>query len=499
MNRAIAQSVAKNTTVMMFSQVVTWASSFVLMLYLPRYLGSETYGQLFLAISLTAIFQIVIEFGGGYFIAKEVSRDAEQVPVLLSNSVAIRFLLWFAGFILLLWISVSLGYSQTVIALIYILGFSKLWEALGKVFYSTYQGLEMMRYPAVGAMVERVTVTGLSVLALLMGANVVVIAILMALSTLLNFAVLSTLMKKIVPYLRFPKKEEMLRIARASVPYFVWMICSVIYYRIDAVMLSLMTPAVVVGWYGAAYRFFDVLMFLPSIFSLALLPALSKLWNNDHYALAMTTQKSLQFIIFAGIPVSIGVYAFSQEIIEFFFGAAEYGPSILLLKIFSTGLLLVYIDFVLGTALFAADRQRQWTLTAFCAMLLNPLLNYFFIPFTQVHTGNGGIGAAIATVVTEFFVMVMALTFLPQTVVQKSTCEFLYKSFAAGMLMVGTLWLLQGTGVPWFLTGAIALAVYLAGLMTLNAIDSSELNFLRSFFSYKNLKSLVLLSKEHQS
>ena len=79
MSQEIARSIARNTGVMMFSQVITWMSSFVLMLFLPRYLGSEEYGRLYLAISIALIAQMVIEYGGPYFLAKEVScsRDGE--------------------------------------------------------------------------------------------------------------------------------------------------------------------------------------------------------------------------------------------------------------------------------------------------------------------------------------------------------------------------------------------------------------------------------------
>lgn len=484
---------------MIVSQSITWASSFALMLFLPRYLGSEEYGKLFLAISMTTIFQMIVEFGGGYYIAKEVSREKDKISVMVSNSIAFRFVVWLLGFVALMWLAVMIGYAPNVIAVIYILGFSKLWEGVGKVYHSTCQGLEMMHYPAISAIVERIVVTSFSIAALLLGADVVTIAVIMALSTLLNFFILSKLMKSRVPYLWVPQMTEMSRIARASIPYFMWMMFSVVYYRIDAVMLSLMTPENVVGWYGAAYRFFDVLMFLPSIYSMALFPLLSKLWTSKQDAVAVTTQKSLQFIVLAGIPISVCVFAFSHQIIDLFFGISGYAPSVLLLRIFSVGLLLVYIDFVLGTALFASDRQRQWTATAFFAMLLNPVLNYFLIPFTQSNEGNGGIGAALATLLTEFFVMLMALRFLPRSVFRDADPNFLYKGCIAGALMIVTLWVFNESDIHWLLTAFVSIVVYGAGLLNLRAIEPEELNFFRSFFSIKNLKNLFVLPKESRT
>src|SRR6266404_2680946 len=89
-----ATSITKNTTVMMTSQMITWISSFILMMFLPRYLGSDEYGRLYLAISITMIFQIIIEFGGNYSIPKEVSRHPERAPALAANFIGLRVLLW---------------------------------------------------------------------------------------------------------------------------------------------------------------------------------------------------------------------------------------------------------------------------------------------------------------------------------------------------------------------------------------------------------------------
>src|ERR1043166_4872390 len=102
MRLGVATSITKNTTVMMSSQLITWVSSFVLMMFLPRYLGSEEYGRLYLAISVGMIFQIIIEFGGSYFIPKEVSRYPERAASLATNFTGIRSVLWVCSIIFMM-------------------------------------------------------------------------------------------------------------------------------------------------------------------------------------------------------------------------------------------------------------------------------------------------------------------------------------------------------------------------------------------------------------
>jgi O-antigen/teichoic acid export membrane protein len=494
-----ATSIAKNTTVMMTSQMITWGSSFVLMLFLPRYLGSADYGRLYVAISLTMIFQILIEFGGPYYVAKEVARVSENAPPLVVNTIVLRSCIWAFSLLAMIVITIVAKYSPTVTALILILGVAKLWEGIGRLMQSCFQGLEKMQYQAAGAITERVFVTVTGVAALLLGGNSVVIAVLMAISTLLNASVLGKYMRRFIPRLPRPSVSEARRLLKAGTPYFLQTVFAIIYYRVDAVMLSLMVPENVVGWYGAAYKFLDVLMFLPAIFSAAVFPVLSRLHSdssNDH---ATVASKSLNFLIVTGIPLSIGVFAFSQEIIHLFFGVGEYEPSILLLQIFSVGMILVYIDFILGAALFASDRQRQWTIVALCAVFINPLLNYFMIPFAQMNFANGGIGAALATLITEFFVMTMGLLLMPKNLLDQGHLSVQLKAIISGCIMAVALFIVRRADVPWIIQMCLGSGVYIGSLFSLKAFSVSEITFLREFFTVQNLRSIFALGKRRSA
>lgn len=54
--------------IMLIQQLATWTATFVLMLLLPRYLGPVDFGRLYLAMSVAAICQIVVNFGASYSI-----------------------------------------------------------------------------------------------------------------------------------------------------------------------------------------------------------------------------------------------------------------------------------------------------------------------------------------------------------------------------------------------------------------------------------------------
>jgi O-antigen/teichoic acid export membrane protein len=460
MTTSASQSIAKNTTLMFASQIITWGSSFVLMLFLPRYLGTEEYGRLFLAISVTTIFEMIVQFGAQYHIAKEVALSHDDAPDLFVNSVVIRTLLWFLSMIATALFVYFAGYPQMTTNLILILAGSKLWEGIATVARACFQGFERMAPPAVSVVLERLFLMGAGLVALFMGGSSMTIAIVMAVSTLLRGITLMISLPRIIPALPGVDWTRISALVRHGMPYFLWSVFAVVYYRIDAVMLSLMTPDAVVGWYGAAFRIFDILMFFPSIYTTALLPVIARLSRNAHKDLFHTMRNSLEFMLIAGIPIATLVYTFADDMVPFLFGAEGFSASVIIIKLFCLGLVFVYIDFVLGAGAIASDKQRQWSIVALAAIPVNIGLNYLLIPYYQSTSGNGGIGAAIATLATEIFVMGWAIKLLPRNLLRFSWVQAAGRSISAALIMVGVIDYLRATGLNWTMIAAIGVALY---------------------------------------
>lgn len=501
MNEDIAKSVARSTTSMFGQQIITWGSSFILMIFMPRYLGPVDYGRLYLAQMISGMFLIMIEYDGRYGIAKRISRDKENTAQILSNSMSFRAVIWVAAFIGMMTMAFLIGYPTPVKILLVIMGLEMLWLAAKSVLVGSFLGHEKMQYTSMGAIAERSFIAVFGVTALLLGANVIAVAVIIVTGTFINFLIClkhsRVMLAERLPRVKWDQSRTLIK---EGVPYLLWALFGVIYYRIDALMLSLFTPEKVVGWYAAAFRFFDILAFLPSIYSLAILPILSKLYGKENMMLARTTQKSQEFILIAGIPLSIGVFAFAQNIIALFFGLENYGPSVLNLQIFSVGLVLIYVDIVLGTAVIACDKQRQWAAASFVAILINVTLNYFMIPYTQSAYGNGGIGAALATLITEFFIMMTAISILPKELFSPSSVPISLKAIGAGILMGGAIWLMRATQpFPWVAQIVVAAIVYITALILMRAFNDREIAFAKRFLTKDNLRGAFIPHKGSKS
>jgi hypothetical protein len=330
------------------------------------------------------------------------------------------------------------------------------------------------------------------------GAGSVEVAIIMTIGAFINLVICIKFVPLIVnriPPFRFDTSYHLLKY---SLPYFMWSIFAVIYYRIDAVMLSTMTSEEVVGWYGGAYRFFDIIMFLPAIFTTVVFPIFSKLWGDKGNNLVNTFQQSLKFILLAAIPICVLFFYYSAHLVSLFYGLEEYEPSIIVLQIFSIGIILIYVDFILGSAILATDRQRLWAFVGLVAILINIGLNFLLIPYTQESMGNGGVGAAITTLFTELFIMIAAFIMLPNSYFKNFKLSIPLKCIGSGVIMFATIWYLNSLGIFWMLQATAGFGVYALMVISLRVINKNELQFMREFFTWQNINSIISIKKKEQ-
>ncbi len=474
---------------MLVAKVITWTSSFLLLLYLPRYLGSENYGSLYLAISISMMLSIFIDFGGRFLIPKEVAKNKNYTGSLVVSYVGMRLFLWVIAMIAIMGFAYFVEYSRTVKFLILILGIAKLWEGVHKALRGGFQGHEKMEFPSLGLIVEKMFVAAVAIAALLKGAGPVTVALIMMVGVFLKACLSIYFTPKIIKQAPEFDLTYSFSLLKTSIPYFLWTVFSVIYFRIDAIMLSLFTGDETVGWYGAAYKLFNIVMFLPHIYSTVVFPILSKLWDRQQSKMDSTVNKSLKFLLISGIPVSVMIYFFSRPLIDLFFGLGEYGPAVILLQVFAFSVLLIYIDYVLGHTILATNKQKPWAVIGFVAILLNVGLNYLMIPYTQQLTGNGGLGAAVATFITEGFILGAALWILSENLFRKIGYVLAAKCLIAGTSMIMILVFVNTLPLHWILQGMVGISVYVLALYVLNVFDVYERKMLKRFFSYQTIKN----------
>lgn len=473
-------SIARNTSVMVAQQVITNIIALLLMLVLPRYLGPVQYGRLFFGISFTYIFIIVVQYGGTYLVAKEVSRSPERTGQVVVDAMASRFILGVLSILVVVAIAVVASYPPEIKWIM--LGFAiwYLWEGSSIVLFGAFQGRELMRYNSLTIILDRSFLLIGILVSVWMESGVLQIVGIYVASSLFRFLMLFGFLRKIVE--RFPpiNWNEVLRQTKEGLPYFLFTVFGAIYYKIDTIMLSKMAPEEVLGWYGGAYRLFEALNF-PYLLTTAMYPVLSRLWQDDRGTHDRTITRSLEMVIVMSIFVTLSVVSFARPVIALFYGIDAYGESVILLQVLSFALPFLFVDMVLGTVMLASDRQKQFVWISFFMILLNGGLNIFLIPYFQANYQNGAMGAAVAKVATEICITISLMTILRKIVLPAFRLGVVAKGIASGAAMLGAI---LGLGalpisIPWPVQAVVGAGIYFSGVLLLKTFDRTEVDYLK--------------------
>jgi len=185
---------------------------------------------------------------------------------------------------------------------------------------------------------------------------------------------------------------------RETRPLGVHLLAQSVYYRADGVMLAPIRGAAAAGVYGAAYRLFDTLSFVTTIYGLLAGPRTARLARENPQQAAREVGTGL--VAMAGVAAAavIGVFLFAGPVVGLVYGPA-FEAAVLPLQLLGVALALSILTTPYSWALVAADRQAALARLSVVAAVVNVAANAVAIPLLGIT------GAAATTVLTEVLLL----------------------------------------------------------------------------------------------
>jgi O-antigen/teichoic acid export membrane protein len=459
-------SILRNSTILAAAKILSSAIGLGLVVLLPRLLGTVEFGRLYLAISLTAMFGAFANLGLAQVVTREVARDRAHTRDYLRRT-TILALAFGIGLYAVLPVAVSLiGYPDHIVHLVLILGLGMIVDAWSQMLGSLFSAHERMLVPAVARIaINAVTIGVLLGLRHVSGPSTVAVAVavVMVLATVVSLVIQGVGVRYLEGFRRkaAPLELPWRSLVRAGFPFLAWQVLGLFYFRIAVIMLGRMTSDATVGWYGAASRLLDGLTFIPDILMTATFPVVARLWTTSPAEFQAASRKTLDLLLTATVPIVVTLCVLAYDIVDFLFTIRDFGPSVPILRINALTLGALFVDYYLATILMAVGRERKWLAVSAGACVLNPVLNWVLIPLTDARYGNGGVGAAVATLVTEVFVLGCALRLVPRGTFDRRSAQVALRAGGAGAVSAGVLLAGLAVGLPWMAVGVVGGIVYL--------------------------------------
>jgi O-antigen/teichoic acid export membrane protein len=476
--------VFRNTLISFGAQAIGTPISILITAITARYLGAEDYGLLYLAFMMTVLGFQFVELGHGQVLTGDIARDRSRAGDLLGASLAWRVIATLLVTLILEALTFPLGYTprfRLVLALVVVQCF---FQALSTACQDSVRGFERTDVGALGQIGTQLLNLALVVPTLMLGGGILGVLAAQALASAVILLLVLRAMKAVgVGRLR-ATFADVKSLGIRGFPFLSFSLALALQPSADAMFLSQLSPPEVVGWYAVTRRLTGALVLPAAMVIGALYPTLSRLFVTDMREYQLTTRSAVGATTALAVPVAlscalypdIGVGIFSKEA---YAGAQQN------LVVVSFTLYLMYLSMPLGIALIAAKRQKVWAAVQSICVVVSCLLDPLLIPWFQARYGNGGLGIAVASGISEVLMVAAAVWLTPKGVLDRSVAITILRALGAGLAMSVIAFALRRTSS--FVAAPAALATYVVALWAVGGLGRSQLDALRGALQRKQV------------
>lgn len=479
MTAASGRRIARNSAAWFVSENIAKVVSLLITIAVARALGEVDFGIFSFALSFTALFGLLINWGFRTLLTWKIAKDRGRAGALVGSALAIQAVLSVAAFGLLVLLVRLIGADPGTARAVYIAAGAMIFQTLADTPEAAFQAFEKLAYNAAFKILRVLTRAAVVFPLLFLGYGLH--AVLWAYLAVMAFNLVLVL-------LFFHAKVSRLSLGAGSrearglfADGFFFALKSgfvLIYFKIDVTMLQLMSTSASVGLYSAAYALLEALLSLPIALTSALLPVAIVL-AGERDRLRVLLERAGRFLLAATVPVVVGGIILSQPLMVLLFGQgyAAGSPALAVLLLTLVPLSVVYLLGILEIA-FRLERKSIWVLAANC--VVNILLNLVLIPIYDV------VGAALATVLTELFYLAAYFRLVRPQLPGLAAWRWAAKPLVAGLVMAIPVYVLSDDflAAP-ILAGA---ATYGAALWLVRGISREEIGFVRGLFFRRSAK-----------
>ena len=455
------RTVAKNSLVPMGLSLANKAIDFAFAMLYVRLLGPEGTGKYAFVVAVYGFFEILSRYGLGTLLTRDVAGDKSQASRYLTNVLALRTLLWLASMPVLAlvtggyWYTGSIGVEE--IQAIALFGVAMLFANWADAYSALFYAYEKMEYPAGLSSAVALLKVALGALVLLLGWGFVGLA---AVSLVMNGVQLLWLMLLVRRTLFRPVWQWDWPLQRwmfgESGPLMINHLLATIFWRIDLWILRPLAGAFSVGIYSASLKYLDGLNIIPSTFTFAIFPLMSRYAKREGEGLLRSYVLSVRLLLMVSLPLALTITALAEPLI-YVLGGAEFlnvpdtvtllgreisyrGGSALALQVIIWSIPIGFVNSVTQYVLIAVNQQRYLTRAFILGVVFNVVGNLLVIPRFDY------IGAAIVTILSEFSLLIPFYWSVRRHVGRVNWLDLLWRPVVALGAMAGAIYGLTAAG-----------------------------------------------------
>ena len=378
--------------------------------WVARYLGVQQFGVFNYATAFVALFSTLSTLGLDAIVVRSIVREPEKRLQILGTAFWLKLFGGIAALVLAVSSIIVVRHDdQLTISLVAILasvGIFQTFDTIDIWFQSQVQS----KYTVIAKNTAFVITALIKVILISIHAPLIAFAWtalgevgLGAIGLIISYRV-----RGYSPWL-WPWSSPLAKtLLKESWPLILTGVTIMIYMRIDQIMLGQMIGDKAVGLYSAATRISEVWYFIPMAIASSVSPAIYAAKEVSESLYYRRIEQFLRLLSWLSIVLAVPMSFLSGTIITVLFGKSyEASASILAIHIWAS----LFVFMGVGTSSwFIAEGLTQFALRrTIIGAITNVFLNIFLIP------AYGGVGAAIATVISQAFASFLSNATHPKT------------------------------------------------------------------------------------
>jgi O-antigen/teichoic acid export membrane protein len=363
--------------------------------FMIRHLGPTDWGGYVTVSSLIALVAGLSEFGlSNIGIREYATLDHDERVRLIKNLMGLRLALAALGLAAALAFALAAGYRPVLLAGIALWGVGLMLmfvqQAVGVPLLTRLQlgwvsTLELSRQAAMLAVVLLLIAAGAGLLPFLAAPIPV---------GLLLLGVTIPLARGMVPLVPGFDRAEWSRILRMTIAYSIAATVGTIYVAVTVLVMSVLGTSADTGYYGASYRIFTVLGYVPVLLVGSAFPILSRAALDDRARLGYALQRLLEVSLILGVWLALCTALGAGFLVDVIAGTS-FDPAVPVLEIQAFALIGTFLAATLSFALLSERLHTGVLVANAVALFAGTAVALVLVPVV------GAKGAAIATVAGE--------------------------------------------------------------------------------------------------
>jgi len=459
----------RNTVIVLTAKVVARLIALVTVLYIIHYLPADRYGSFVTLVNYTAIVSVLLDLGFNTLFVREGARHNREIQRYLRNVMSLRLLMSVVSLVLLAVLLALNGLEDLLVPAFVLMVLTSYSTLLRNGLYATQQ----LGYEAIAVGLESLVLLALVIIGVKNRQGVAYFVWAYAAQyafSCIYFSVVLAVKRIAVIGWRF-EIPLLRKWFWKGLPFALTFVLTILYFRIDQPLVYALRSHDEAGWYGAAYKPFEALLFVPMTFLSVVFPVLAIYHRERRNELLDAIGRFYKALLLIGWPIGVGMFVLAHPLIKVL---QIYPRSEDAFRILALALGIAFVNNAFIGALNASDRQSSFTWAAGWSLVVNVGLNLILIPTV------GFVGASWATVATEIALGVAAWILTARYIGSVPVVSLSWRVLLAGLVMGVAVWPLRGMeGVLIAVPICAGVAVYLAAVLLLRALSRDEIGWAR--------------------